>query len=376
MRTVKKVYENNKLVYTYTYIWDGDVLLGGRMKVTDADEPITIRYLYDDSGELYGMDYNGNGYFAFIKNLQGDIVSIVPLDSESNVEINMEYDAWGKPIIQQGSSLAEGLLMAMLMAVTNVGYRGYFYDFETGLYYLRSRYYDPEIGRFINADDTAYLGYNGSPLSMNLFVYCLNNPVNYMDKDGNLTATITVAILIGIMVTAYVGIAILASGSLVFPSVFNTDWSKMGSALYQLSANMINKKVAIISLVYNSLKIWFKGLTESIAKSFAKCKTKPRYRTPTEVHHIIAQKADAAKEARNIFCGKLRHSINDKANLISIKTGLHRRLHTSNYYNIVNYYVKSAYNKGFSKSEKNQYVLLTLAAIAMVLRNMEKAAPF
>ena len=127
----------------------------------------------------------------------------------------------------------------------------------------------------------------------------------HMDKDGNLTATITVAILIGIMVTAYVGIAILASGSLVFPSVFNTDWSKMGSALYQLSANMINKKVAIISLVYNSLKIWFKGLTESIAKSFAKCKTKPRYRTPTEVHHIIAQKADAAKEARNIFCGKL-----------------------------------------------------------------------
>ena len=53
-------------------------------------------FFYDDSGELYGMDYNGNGYFAFIKNLQGDIVSIVPLDSESNVELNIEYDAWGR----------------------------------------------------------------------------------------------------------------------------------------------------------------------------------------------------------------------------------------------------------------------------------------
>ncbi len=191
MRTVKKVYENNELVYTYTYIWDGDVLLGGRMEVTDADEPITIRYLYDESGELYGMDYNGTGYFGFIKNLQGDIVSIVPLDSESNVEVNMEYDAWGKPIIQQASSAAEGLLMAMLMAVTNVGYRGYFYDFDTGLYYLRSRYYDPEIGRFINADDTDYLGIDSSPISLNLFIYCENNPINSSDKSGYWSQAVT-----------------------------------------------------------------------------------------------------------------------------------------------------------------------------------------
>ena len=184
MRTVKRVYEGDELVYTYTYIWDGDVLLGGRMEVTDADEPISIRYLYDESGELYGMDYNGNGYYGFIKNLQGDIVSIIPLDSESNVEVNMEYDAWGKPIIKQASSAAEGLLMVMLMAVTNVGYRGYFYDFDTGLYYLRSRYYDPEIGRFVNADDTDYLGKDQSPVSLNLFLYCFNNPITGSDPNG------------------------------------------------------------------------------------------------------------------------------------------------------------------------------------------------
>ena len=184
MRTVKRVYEGDELVYTFTYIWDGDVLLGGRMEVTDADEPISIRYLYDESGELYGMDYNGNGYFAFIKNLQGDIVSIIPLDSESNVEVNMEYDAWGKPIIKQASSAAEGFLIAVMMLVTNVGYRGYFYDFETGLYYLRSRYYDPEIGRFINADDTDYLANDKSPISLNLFAYCMNNSVNDLDENG------------------------------------------------------------------------------------------------------------------------------------------------------------------------------------------------
>ena len=189
MRTVRRMYKNGELASTIRYIWDGDVLLGTRMESVDSDETFLARYLYDDSGELYGMEYKGlenagSGMFAFIKNLQGDIVSITPLDSESNVEVNMEYDAWGKPIIQQASSMTEGLLMAIMMMVTNVGYRGYFYDLETELYYLRSRYYDPEIGRFINADDTAYLGYDASPLSMNLFAYCENNPVNYVDYWG------------------------------------------------------------------------------------------------------------------------------------------------------------------------------------------------
>ena len=96
------------------------------------------------------------------------LFSIVPLDSESNVELNIEYDAWGKPIFEE-SSLGASFVKAMIMATVNVGYRGYFYDFETGLYYLRSRYYDPEIGRFINADDTDYLGYDDTPLSMKLF---------------------------------------------------------------------------------------------------------------------------------------------------------------------------------------------------------------
>ena len=95
------------------------------------------------------MDYNGTGYFGFIKNLQGDIVSIVPLDSESNVELNIEYDAWGKPIFEE-SSLGAAFVKAMIMATVNVGYRGYFYDFETGLYYLRYRYYDPAVKRFVN----------------------------------------------------------------------------------------------------------------------------------------------------------------------------------------------------------------------------------
>ena len=198
MRTIRRMYKNGELASTIRYIWDGDVLLGTRMESVDSDETFLARYLYDDSGELYGMEYKGlenagSGMFAFIKNLQGDIVSITPLDSESNVEVNMEYDAWGKPIIQQASSMTEGLLMAIMMMVTNVGYRGYFYDLETELYYLRSRYYDPEIGRFINADDTEQLkvpseltcGISNEVLIINMFAYCGNNPIVRFDYSGN-----------------------------------------------------------------------------------------------------------------------------------------------------------------------------------------------
>ena len=182
MRTLKKVYENGELVYTEIYAWDGDVLLANKIIFTDGKDPVTARYLYDESGELYGMDYNGMGIFAYLKNLQGDIVSIVSLGEDDSTEVQMEYDAWGKPIFKQGSN-ALGLVLIAL--VNSVSYRGYFYDYDTGLYYLRSRYYDPETGRFINADDTDYLGYDGSPLSMNVFAYCENNPVCKKDATGH-----------------------------------------------------------------------------------------------------------------------------------------------------------------------------------------------
>ncbi len=198
MRTIRRMYKNGELASTIRYIWNGDVLLGTRMESVDSDETFLARYLYDDSGELYGMEYKGlenagSGMFAFIKNLQGDIVSITPLDSESNVEVNMEYDAWGKPIIQQASSMTEGLLMAIMMMVTNVGYRGYFYDLETELYYLRSRYYDPEIGRFINADDVEMMipqkpsnitVFTNNYYNLNIYSYCQNNPVVSSDYSG------------------------------------------------------------------------------------------------------------------------------------------------------------------------------------------------
>ena len=96
------------------------------------------------------------------------------VDGSGNVVGSYTYDAWGKVLSVTGT-IAE---------INPIRYRSYYYDAETGLYYLQSRYYDPEIGRFISADDTQYLGASGTALGYNLFGYCENNPVNAADPDG------------------------------------------------------------------------------------------------------------------------------------------------------------------------------------------------
>ena len=87
------------------------------------------------------------------------------------------YDSWGNILEEKGEPI--------LRRLNPLRYRGYVYDEDTTLYYLQSRYYDPKTGRFINADDTAYIGSSGTVLSCNIFVYCENNPINLYDYTGN-----------------------------------------------------------------------------------------------------------------------------------------------------------------------------------------------
>ena len=104
----------------------------------------------------------------------GDVMEI--LDSSGNAVVSYLYDAWGAPISITGP-------MASTLGIQNpIRYRGYYYDTETGLYYLQSRYYDPVVGRFINADNQ--LSASSDVTGMNLFVYCGNNPINRYDPTG------------------------------------------------------------------------------------------------------------------------------------------------------------------------------------------------
>ncbi len=115
------------------------------------------------------MEFDGTEYY-YVTNLQGDIIAI--LNSNGTCVAEYEYDAWGNCTVTKATDT---------IAYDNpLRYRGYYYDSDTDLYYLQSRYYDANTGRFINADEPEMI-LDGV---YNLFSYCENDPVMYCDPDG------------------------------------------------------------------------------------------------------------------------------------------------------------------------------------------------
>ena len=115
-----------------------------------------------------------------MKNLQGDVVQIRSI--YGTVVVEYTYDAWGNVLSITG-------MYADTLGVNNpIRYRGYYQDFETGFYYLQSRYYDQAIRRFINAD--GYMSTGQGMLGSNMYAYCLNNPVNNVDSSGEFALTL------------------------------------------------------------------------------------------------------------------------------------------------------------------------------------------
>ncbi len=137
-------------------------------------------YYYDASGAPVGMAAGASNLYLYRKNLQGDITGIYS-GSTGALLVSYDYDAWGKPTITNVAGTTES---TNLIARNPYLYRGYRYDHETGLYYLNSRYYDPETGRWINADGIV-AGVGSDVKGHNLFEYCFNNPVNFDDQTGN-----------------------------------------------------------------------------------------------------------------------------------------------------------------------------------------------
>ncbi len=136
-----------------------------------------IIFLYDENGTAYGMLINDNGtetYYYYLFNLQGDIVGI--MDSAGNTVTEYSYDAWGSLLSVTGNT--------ELGDKNPLRYRGYYYDSETEFYYLKSRYYDPFVQRFINAD--GYVSTGTGIAGHNMYAYCNNDPVNLVDGNGNM----------------------------------------------------------------------------------------------------------------------------------------------------------------------------------------------
>ena len=174
----KRIKKNSTV---FTYAPNGDLV-----KLSDGTNPNTLEFIYDGSG-VAGFKRNNTNYI-YRKNISGDVTHI--LDISGNVVVEYTYDACGRHATRAQNN--SGSLVASVtgtdttftnnMALANANpfrYRGYYYDTETQLYFLKTRYYDPAVGRFINADAVSYLDpetING----LNLYAYCGNNPVMYL----------------------------------------------------------------------------------------------------------------------------------------------------------------------------------------------------
>ena len=155
----------------------------------------TLKFAYDAEGVPLTLQI-GDTYYFYLTNLQGDVIGIT--DSTGTTVVSYTYDAWGNPLSTTGS------LASTIGTLKPLRYRGYVYDQETNMYYLQSRYYNPQTGRFLNGDAfaTTGQGFTGN----NMFAYCGNNPVNYQDPSGQSLISILVWLyrfLIGRISTPY-----------------------------------------------------------------------------------------------------------------------------------------------------------------------------
>lgn len=228
--------------HSYKYYYNSD----GRRVKKDVDGTVTQYYLngdtivamksgndmihftYDPDGNLFSMRLNGVNYY-YIHNIQNDVIGLV--DSAGTMVVSYQYDSWGQLLSMTDSTTTKA------GTKNPFRYREYCWDAETSLYYLDTRYYDPEVGRFLNADDVGCLRIQqNSVIQGNLYLYGLNNPVNRFENNGNFSLSNLSKVAIGAVATAGAVAVTVATGGAAAPILVGVATSTLsGAAIGYLS---------------------------------------------------------------------------------------------------------------------------------------------
>ena len=217
-----------------------DYCMAGDILVAEITGDKTIWYRYDSAANLISMRANGQEFF-YIKNLQKDVIALA--DASGEIVTEYKYNSWGKVLSITGSK------KDTIGKINPFRYKSYYYDNETGMYYLRNRYYDPTIRRFINADN--FFAVQGSLETLhnrNLFAYCDHNPLTRSDSDGDAWMVAAASFA--------VGMAASVACQMVFErkSIKEVDWlsaavSGLGTAVgfMGIGGNVGNIVVSVVS---------------------------------------------------------------------------------------------------------------------------------
>ena len=179
-------------------------------------------FQYDSNGVPFGFIYNNSQYF-YLTNQMGDVAAIA--NSNGFVIAQYNYDEWGKLL-----SIDASAANTIIANANPIRYRGYYYDNETGYYYLQSRYYDADICRFINSDIPEIARVSKEVENgVNIFAYCCNNPVNDSDPNGCFAFTWAVKIAIG---------ALIGAACYILSWLFFKNFTKESFSVWELLKNI------------------------------------------------------------------------------------------------------------------------------------------
>jgi len=307
LRTSKTV--NGK---TTEYFYNGSILAGQK---TGND---TLVFMYDNNSDIFGFIYNDVEYY-YVKNAQNDVVAIA--DKDANIIVKYTYDPWGKvgsitsgsddditnleddinqavldlttgeskPVLDEnGNPVTSASESVILARINPILYRSYYYDKEMEWYYLQTRYYSPDMCRFINADDPEILLEDQDSLQeYNLFAYCLNNPVVMFDEDGQAAANI-----IGAIIGGAVGAGL---GYLLAKHLGLTGWKK--AALIAAAAVGGAVLGAFLGPYVAKLSKSIGTVTKSVFKRAIKYKKATE--NANKIHHIFSK---SQHKLGNLLC--------------------------------------------------------------------------
>lgn len=261
IRSSKKV---NNTVHSYV-TQSGKVI---RETIGSGSSATIMDFIYDNQGLPFALNYstnNGSSFttYYYVLNLQGDVVKLV--NSSGTTAAQYTYDAWGTVtsiLNANGNEIVNNTSGSAIAFWNPLTYRGYIRDIETGFYYLQSRYYDPVLHRFINADLPEYTTLSSvSTASANLFAYCVNNPVNLHDENGEWPSwakklVAVVAVAAAVVTATVVTVATFGAGSVA------------GVAMISATATLAARTTEVVALQVKKGKQEGKSTSQIVKDSF------------------------------------------------------------------------------------------------------------